>query len=164
MKSVLLVRHAKSSWGNASLSDFDRPLNERGKTDAPMMAHRLIDNKVKIDAFISSPAKRASRTARVFAKEFKEKKENIIYKTELYGADEKEFRPVIESSTGEDGGFQAAFIFQDFEEAFATVAGFPNEKVPVILDSHRLPKLIILVVGNPDEKEEGECSCKNGNE
>ena len=41
MKYLILVRHAKSDWGNPSLRDFDRPLNERGKKDAPEMAGRL---------------------------------------------------------------------------------------------------------------------------
>jgi phosphohistidine phosphatase len=95
MKTLLLVRHAKSSWDDPSLSDFDRPLNDRGKRDAPVMIHRLLDNKVKIDAFFSSPAKRASRTARIFAKEYKRKRDEIIYKTELYGAGESEFFEVI---------------------------------------------------------------------
>ena len=94
-KTLLLVRHAKSSWDDPTLSDFDRPLNDRGKRDAPVMAHRLLDNKIKIDVFISSPAKRASRTARTFAKEYKRKKDEIIYKTELYGAGEHEFFDVI---------------------------------------------------------------------
>jgi len=108
MKILLLVRHAKSSWDDPSLSDFDRPLNERGKSDAPVMAHRLIDNKVKVDAFISSPAKRASRTARVFAKEYKRKKGDIIYKTELYGAGESEIFDVIEKT---DDKFDTIALF-----------------------------------------------------
>jgi len=61
LKSLLLIRHAKSDWADASLKDFDRPLNDRGKRDAPVMAHRLLDKKVKIDAFISSPAKRVKK-------------------------------------------------------------------------------------------------------
>ena len=96
MKSIILIRHAKSSWNDASLSDFDRPLNERGKKDAPIMANRLFDNKVKIDVFVSSPAKRAARTARIFAKEYKMGKEDILFMTELYGAGEIEFFQVIE--------------------------------------------------------------------
>lgn len=97
MKSLILIRHAKSSWDDASLNDFDRPLNERGKKDAPVMAKRLLGNKVKIDAFISSPAKRADNTTRIFAKEYKIKKDDIIYKAELYGAREKDFLQVIEN-------------------------------------------------------------------
>ena len=60
-KILLLVRHAKSSWDDASLSDFERPLNERGKKDAPEMAKKLNNKKIKIDAFVSSPAKRAGK-------------------------------------------------------------------------------------------------------
>jgi phosphohistidine phosphatase len=95
MKQLILVRHAKSDWGDPSLSDFDRPLNERGKQDAPVMAHRLLDNKVKIDAFISSPAKRARKTARIFAKVYKVKKDDMIFRDELYGAAENVFWDVI---------------------------------------------------------------------
>ena len=53
----MLIRHAKSDWANTALDDFDRPLNERGKKDAPEMADRLKDKKIMIDAFITSPAK-----------------------------------------------------------------------------------------------------------
>lgn len=94
-KLLLLVRHAKSDWGDPSLSDFDRPLNGRGKQDAPVMAHRLLDNKVKIDAFISSPAKRAKKTAAIFAKAYKIKKDDLLFRDELYGASENVFWDVI---------------------------------------------------------------------
>ena len=83
-KQLLLIRHAKSSWDDFSIKDFDRPLNERGKKDAPAMAKRLLKKQIAIDAFISSPAKRARKTAELFAKEFKEKKDNIIFYDELY--------------------------------------------------------------------------------
>ena len=95
MKQLLLVRHAKSDWGDPSLNDFDRPLNERGKKDAPVMANRLLDKKIKIDAFIASPAKRAKKTASVFAKEYKIGKDKIILKEELYGAGPTIFYDVI---------------------------------------------------------------------
>jgi phosphohistidine phosphatase len=95
MKSLLLVRHAKSDWDDPSLKDFDRPLNDRGKRDAPLMAHRLLDKKVKIDAFISSPAKRARKTAELFSEEYKENKKHIIFFDELYLADPQVFSNVI---------------------------------------------------------------------
>ena len=95
MKTLLLIRHAKSDWNNSSLGDFDRPLNDRGKRDAPMMAHRLLDRKIKIDAFIASPAKRAKRTASMFAKEYKRDKDEIIFIEELYGAPARTFYDVI---------------------------------------------------------------------
>jgi phosphohistidine phosphatase len=98
MKRVIIVRHAKSSWDDASVTDFDRPLNDRGKHDAPMMAKRLHDKKVNIDAFISSPAKRAKRTASLFAKEFDTDKDDIILVDALYHAGPEEFYKAIEAA------------------------------------------------------------------
>ncbi len=69
MKHITLIRHAKSSWKDTNLSDFDRPLNKRGKTDAPVMGKRLANKKLYPDLIISSPAKRAFATARIIAKE-----------------------------------------------------------------------------------------------
>ena len=66
MKTLLLVRHAKSSW-ETGLEDFERPLNNRGKRDAPLMATRLLARHVGIDVFVSSSAERAVSTARFFA-------------------------------------------------------------------------------------------------
>ena len=85
MKSLLIIRHAKSSWELTALNDFDRPLNDRGKEDAPEMAARLL-KRIKVEAFISSPAKRAKKTAQLFAVEFNYKKEEIIYMDSLYNA------------------------------------------------------------------------------
>jgi phosphohistidine phosphatase len=97
MKQLILVRHAKSDWGDPALDDFDRPLNERGKKDAPMMAQRLIDKKVKIDLFVSSPAKRAAKTARIFADAFGKKKEDIEFIQGLYLASVPQFLEVIKN-------------------------------------------------------------------
>jgi len=96
-KILFLVRHAKSSWDDPSLNDFERPLNERGKKDAPEMAKRLNSKKIKIDAFVSSPAKRARQTCKYFTKEFDPKKKNIVREPKLYEADEQGFYEVIES-------------------------------------------------------------------
>lgn len=84
MKQLLLIRHAKSSWADAGMDDFDRPLNERGKTDAPEMAKRLLKKHITINAFISSAAKRAQITCALFMKEFNVEKEKMIIKQELY--------------------------------------------------------------------------------
>jgi len=83
MKTVYLVRHAKSDW-SGSVEDVDRPLNERGKRDAPMMAIRLLDRKAKVDRFVSSPAKRAFSTAWAFASAYDRKKTDIIQEPDLY--------------------------------------------------------------------------------
>jgi len=95
MKTLLLVRHAKSSWEEPGVQDIDRPLNERGKQDAPEMAKRLKDKKIDIDLFVSSPAKRARRTAKFFAEEFDVKKGDIVLEEELYLASPSSFMNVI---------------------------------------------------------------------
>lgn len=77
------------------MTDFDRPLNDRGKEDAPKMAQRLIEKEVSIDAFISSPAKRAKKTASLFAKEYGLDKDEIILVAELYHPSSEAFYAAI---------------------------------------------------------------------
>ncbi|HEY4877022.1 MAG TPA: histidine phosphatase family protein [Puia sp.] len=95
MKTLLIIRHAKSSWDTATLSDFDRPLNERGKKDAPAMAKRLLENKVTPELFIASPAKRAKKTAELFIKEFGKSEKEIVFISELYHAPADLFYDII---------------------------------------------------------------------
>ena len=97
MKTLILVRHAKSSWENIGEPDIERPLNERGKKDAPEMARRLKKRQVEIDAFISSPAKRARRTAKAFAEEFGLEKKDLVIEKDLYGASVEEFKKIVAS-------------------------------------------------------------------
>ncbi|ANT65918.1 SixA phosphatase family protein [Prosthecochloris sp. CIB 2401] len=66
MKTLVLVRHAKSSWESAAQDDFDRPLNQRGQHDAPIMARRVMEKGVRPDLLVSSPAMRAITTAEIF--------------------------------------------------------------------------------------------------
>lgn len=68
MKTLLLLRHAKSSWDDSSLRDFDRPLADRGKRDAPHMGRALKDRGPEPDLFVSSPAVRAKETVESFIK------------------------------------------------------------------------------------------------
>lgn len=63
---LILVRHAKSDWGNPGLADHDRPLNQRGRANAPTMAERLLAAGVTVDQIYSSTAVRARTTAEVF--------------------------------------------------------------------------------------------------
>jgi phosphohistidine phosphatase len=67
MKRLMIVRHAKSDWGDPDLSDFDRPLNSRGKQAAPEMAERLLKKSIIPQYLLSSPALRAKTTAGIFA-------------------------------------------------------------------------------------------------
>lgn len=83
MKKLFLIRHAKSDQ-KSGVEDFDRPLNERGKRDAPKMSQRLKERVHTIDAIVSSPANRALSTANYFADTFNIKEHEIILKKELY--------------------------------------------------------------------------------
>ncbi|MCC2030834.1 SixA phosphatase family protein [Microbacterium allomyrinae] len=83
MISLVLVRHAKSDWGDASLDDHDRPLNERGRRDAPVMAARLAATGFRPEAIVSSTALRARSTAGAFGAEFDAE---VSLDPELYGA------------------------------------------------------------------------------
>lgn len=85
MKTLLLIRHAKSSWANPHQSDFERPLNERGLHDAPLMAGRLQKHKLRPDLFISSTAIRARQTASLMALEWEQKQQPpIAWAEKLY--------------------------------------------------------------------------------
>jgi phosphohistidine phosphatase len=68
MKTLMLIRHAKSDWADLNLKDFDRPLNSRGLKDAPIMAQRLLKASKVPQHLISSPALRAKTTGGIFAK------------------------------------------------------------------------------------------------
>lgn len=96
MKKLFIIRHAKSDqsfFGN----DFERPLNERGKTEAVMMAKRLKEKQPVIEAFVSSPAKRAKRTAQFFADAYNLPNDEIIYISALYHAPAEVFYEEIEN-------------------------------------------------------------------
>lgn len=84
MKTLFLVRHAKSSWENPGLPDNERPLNERGERDAHRMGRRLASRGVKPDIIVSSPALRAYSTAVKIAAEIGYLKDDILLKSKLY--------------------------------------------------------------------------------
>jgi phosphohistidine phosphatase len=89
MKKLYLVRHAKSSWDDPSLDDIDRPLNQRGKKDAPEMGERLKKQNILPDLLISSPGKRARSTANKIAKKIGYPKKDIQVHDALYhGSDD----------------------------------------------------------------------------
>ncbi|HEY5464335.1 MAG TPA: histidine phosphatase family protein [Hanamia sp.] len=102
MKTLLIIRHAKSGWDDASVPDIDRTLTDRGKSDAAMMAKRMKKNSIKIDAFVSSPAKRAKKTAEIFMKEFNEKEKKLLIIPSLYEASVKDFYNAIETLNNKD--------------------------------------------------------------
>jgi phosphohistidine phosphatase len=122
MKQLLVVRHAKSSWAIEGQDDFDRPLNDRGHRDAPIMAQRVHDKYGKIDAFVSSPAMRALTTAAYFAKEYGFHKKDLLLFRELYHATPPVFFDVI-SRIDDDIKTAAVFSHNPGITAFANLLG-----------------------------------------
>jgi phosphohistidine phosphatase len=101
MKTLIVVRHAKSSWNEPGTDDLSRPLNNRGKKDAPEMAKRLRKRGIPIDLFLSSPAQRAFTTARYFADEYKVGKKDIAVEEKLYNAAPDTFYEVLSTLSDE---------------------------------------------------------------
>jgi len=96
MRRAILVRHAKSSWGDMSLRDHDRPLNGRGKRDGPRMAAHLYDSIDSIDAIITSSAVRAKLTSQYFKAAFEDSIDEYIIESDLYHASESTILEVIQ--------------------------------------------------------------------
>lgn len=87
MKTLYLLRHAKSSWSFDDLSDQERPLNARGRDDAPVMGQALAKRNISPDLVVSSPAVRALSTAVLVAREMKYPHEKIMVEPGIYGTD-----------------------------------------------------------------------------
>lgn len=97
LKTLYIIRHAKSSWDDPNLDDFDRPLNERGEKDAPRMGKRLKEREVTADLMISSPAKRALKTCKAIGKILEYPKDKIREETKLYHADADRILSVLKA-------------------------------------------------------------------
>lgn len=86
MLTLFLIRHAKSSWADPGMHDFDRPLNERGKQNAPVMGLKLAQKGIVPDLILSSTAKRARSTAKRIAKALQYAETSIVMRDVLYHA------------------------------------------------------------------------------
>jgi len=84
MKLVTLLRHAKSSWADSGQKDFDRPLNDRGLRDAPMMSQRLLDRSCTPDAIACSAAIRTRQTAQFMLDVHSLSEQAITFHDDLY--------------------------------------------------------------------------------
>ncbi len=97
MKTLYLVRHAKSSWKHPGLDDFERPLNKRGRRDAPFMGKILKKKKVLPSLIMSSPATRAVLTARTIADKIGYPLDKIKYSEEIYLAADQALLRLIQA-------------------------------------------------------------------
>ena len=83
-KTLILVRHAKSSWKDTNLNDIQRPLNKRGNRDAPLMGEHMAKHNIIPEVILSSPGLRALTTARLISVKIGIKPSDIITKDAIY--------------------------------------------------------------------------------
>ena len=107
MKKLYIIRHAKSSWKDMTLDDFDRPLNKRGQRDAPIMGELLKKKNVQADIIVSSPALRTKITAEIMAQKVSYSK-GILYLKDIYEASCEKLHEILKEL---DNRNNIVFIF-----------------------------------------------------
>jgi phosphohistidine phosphatase len=130
VKRLTLMRHAKSSWKHPGLADEDRPLNKRGKSNAPEMGARLAARGFRPDRMVSSPAKRAWVTALAVAEQIGYPRGEIVEDQRIYGAGSRE---LIELLRELDDQLQHVMVFghnPTFTEAAVRLTKAPIDNVP----------------------------------
>ena len=95
MKTIYLIRHAKSDWTVSNLSDFDRPLNNRGKRDAPFMGKQLNELGIYPDYIVASPAKRAKETTKLICTEINYPFNKVEFIDSVYHSSVKNLTQVL---------------------------------------------------------------------
>jgi phosphohistidine phosphatase len=108
MRSLYLIRHAKSDWAHDGLADIDRPLNARGYRDAQRMGEALAARAAQPDSIVSSPAVRAVSTALIFARALRYPSARVKLDDRLY---EPEADAVLEVIGEQDAAAQTLFVF-----------------------------------------------------
>jgi len=130
MKTLFLVRHAKSSWKYPRLDDFERPLNKRGRKNAPLMGQILRQLKANPDFIISSPANRAAMTARIIADKIHYPLKKIQYDESIYDSSETDLMRIIADF---DDGIKAAMLVGHNPELTLlanTIGNYPVSNIP----------------------------------
>ncbi len=154
MKTILILRHAKSSWDNLSIADHDRPLNKRGKRDAPRMGQLIRDEEILPDLIISSTAKRAAATAKAVAHACNYEGE-IEYNHSFYHADADTFLDRISSLQGEHKIVMVVSHNPGVEELLEVLTGL-WERMPTAALAQ-----VDLSIAKWSELDEAEGSLKN---
>lgn len=101
MKVLFLVRHGQSSWDDVKLADSERPLTDKGKSDAAKMGKRLAESEVALDLMVSSPAKRALATAEAIARKLDFKRRNIMEDERIYSGQVDDLLQLIREVGGD---------------------------------------------------------------
>ncbi len=126
MKTVYIVRHAKSSWKYENIKDVDRPLKKRGISDAYLVAKNLSKKIKKPDVFVTSSANRALHTSVIFSDEFKYPLSNLKIKKSLYSFSDGYLIKTIKAL---DDSFDSAMIFSHDHGINTFVNAFGNKKI-----------------------------------
>jgi phosphohistidine phosphatase len=134
MKTLLVLRHAKSSWDHAELADHDRPLNKRGMRAAPRMGRLLVEQGLVPDLILSSTAVRARTTAELVADEC-EPPPSIDYLPSLYGAGPHDYLEAA-SETGCDGERIMVVGHNPGVELLVTIVAGVRERMPTAALAH----------------------------
>lgn len=148
MKMLYVIRHAKSSWSDPLQDDFDRPLNERGKANAPEMAGRIKAKGVRPDLMISSTAKRAQETAQIFADVLAYAQADIQLQDQLYEAATETVMKCVRQISPEA---ESAFIFGHNP----TLTYFVNELAGVWIDNIPTCGMVAISLDGWDKAGEG---------
>ena len=135
MPYLTLVRHAKSAWDYPELSDFERPLNERGRRDAPRMALRAVALP-PVSRIISSPAKRALTTARIFAEVLGINFDAIQIEPRLYDASRKTLLTVVNDIEQSAAHVMLFGHNPGFSELAHTLGNCPFDELPTGAIAH----------------------------
>ena len=117
------MRHAKSSWEDSSLRDFDRPLNKRGRKDAPAMGSFLSGLNLIPDHIVSSPAKRAKETVALLAESMTPADDDIHYDEALYYEGVEAYLDAIRSTPESAGVMLVAGHNPTIEQTVARLSG-----------------------------------------
>jgi phosphohistidine phosphatase len=129
-KHLFLIRHAKSSWEDASLDDYHRPLNSRGQRDAPAMGDRLKQRGIIPDLLLTSPARRAKMTCELIARRLDYPLGAIEENEDMYMAEVSDLLSII---NGLDDTWRTVFLFghnPEFTDLANRLNGTEIDNVP----------------------------------
>lgn len=130
MKTLILIRHAKSDWSNPFLHDFDRELNARGLYDAPLMGTSLSQKHIHPDLILSSPAQRAKTTAMEIARKLSYPEDTITYNASLYDSDIETIFEVIRAVSDTCETLMVFGHNPEFTECVNALCDTDIEKIP----------------------------------
>ena len=147
--NLIIMRHAKSAWGTEYQRDFDRPLTERGESDADKMADWLAEQNLIPDIFISSPAIRAKQTALIMASRYGRGDKDIVWDKDVYNASLGKLLKVIEQQVndhqcmiliGHNPGLDSLLCFLSADDPDRTLSGkLMTTSAIAILDYNNKP-------------------------